>query len=322
MAGLDIAERRLPQDGGIHVLMDGRPIDLRVSTLAGQFGEKVVVRIIDNQAVLVNLEKLGLSYEMLKQWRKAVESPNGIVLVTGPTGSGKSTTLYSVLNELNNDAVNLCTVEDPVEFNMKGINQFQVNDKINFSFASALRSLLRQDPDIIMVGEVRDEETARIAVQAALTGHLVFSTLHTNHAPGAVTRLVNIGVEPYLVSAALEAVMAQRLVRKICTFCKEPVDPPANIRRAVERLAGPVETFYQGAGCQKCRNSGYSGRLGIYELLVPNEEFREQMIKDPSPGELYNAAAEHGMITLRQDGMEKVKAGITTVEEVIRVTAA
>ena len=322
MAGLDIAERRLPQDGGIHVLMDGRPIDLRVSTLTGQFGEKVVIRIIDNRAVLVNLEKLGFSYEMLKQWRKATLSPNGIVLVTGPTGSGKSTTLYSVLSELNNDTVNICTVEDPVEFNMKGINQFQVNEKIGFKFASALRSLLRQDPDVIMVGEIRDEETALIAVQAALTGHLVFSTLHTNHAPGAVTRLVNVGVEPYLVSAALEAVLAQRLVRKICTNCKESFDPPVNIRRTVERLAGDVETFYRGAGCPKCRNSGYSGRLGIYELLVPNDALRERMLVDTSPTALYQAAVECGMITLRQDGMDKVKAGITTVEEVLRVTAA
>ena len=322
MAGLDIAERRLPQDGGIHVLMAGRPIDLRVSTLAGQFGEKVVIRVIDNRSVLVNLEQLGFSYEMLKQWRKVITAPNGIMLVTGPTGSGKSTTLYSVLKELNSDQINICTVEDPVEFNLKHINQFQVHEKIGFSFASALRSLLRQDPDIIMVGEIRDEETAAIAVQAALTGHLVLSTLHTNNAPAAVTRLVNIGVEPYLVSAALMAVLAQRLVRKICTDCKEPCDLPSNVRRAVEQIAGEVETFYQGAGCEKCRNSGYRGRLGIYELLIPDEQFQEKMVAGGSLMDLYHTAVEGGMTTLRQDGMQKVKAGITTVEEVFRVTAA
>ena len=322
MAGLDIAERRLPQDGGIHVLMGGRPIDLRVSTLAGQFGEKVVIRVIDNRSVLVNLEKLGFSYDMLKQWRKVITSPNGIMLVTGPTGSGKSTTLYSVLKELNSDEINICTVEDPVEFNLKDINQFQVHEKIGFSFGSALRSLLRQDPDIIMVGEIRDEETAAIAVQAALTGHLVLSTLHTNNAPAAVTRLVNIGVEPYLVSAALMAVLAQRLVRKICTDCKEPYDPPSNVRRAVEQIAGEVETFYHGAGCEKCRKSGYRGRLGIYELLIPDEKFQEKMVMGGSLMDLYRTAVEGGMTTLRQDGMQKVKAGITTVEEVFRVTAA
>jgi len=322
MAGLDIAERRLPQDGGIHVLMDKRPIDLRVSTLAGQFGEKVVVRIIDNRSVLVNLEKLGFSYEMLKGWRKAISAPNGIVLVTGPTGSGKSTTLYSVLKELNDDAVNICTVEDPVEFNLPSINQFQVNERIGFTFAAALRSLLRQDPDIVMVGEIRDEETARIAVQAALTGHLVLSTLHTNNAPGTLSRLVNTGVEPYLISASLVAVLAQRLVRKICTNCKEVFDPPANVRRAVERMTGEVEAFYHGRGCTKCRNSGYSGRIGIYELLIPNDQLREKMVTDTNVTELYNLAVETGMTTLRQDGMEKVKAGITTVEEVFRATAA
>ena len=322
MAGLDIAERRLPQDGGVHVLMHKHPVDLRISTLAGQFGEKAVIRIIDNRSVLVNLEKLGFGYEMLKSWRKAISAPNGIVLVTGPTGSGKSTTLYSVLKELNNDAVNICTVEDPVEFNLPNINQFQVNERIGFTFAGALRSLLRQDPDIIMVGEIRDEETARIAVQASLTGHLVLSTLHTNNAPGTVSRLVNTGVEPYLISASLVAVLAQRLVRKICTNCKEPYDPPANIRRAVERMTGEVEVFYSGRGCTKCRNSGYAGRIGIYELLIPNDEMREKMVTEISVTELYNFAVQTGMITLRQDGMEKVKAGITTVEEVFRVTAA
>ena len=322
MAGLDISERRLPQDGGIHVLMSGRPIDLRVSTLAGQFGEKIVIRIIDNRNVLVNLEKLGFEYEMLKQWRKVIAAPNGIVLVTGPTGSGKSTTLYSVLKELNTDEVNICTVEDPVEFNLPRINQFQVNERIRFSFATALRSLLRQDPDIIMVGEIRDNETARIAVQAALTGHLVLSTLHTNDAAGALTRLLNVGIEPYLVSASLVGTLAQRLVRKICTNCKEPYEPPPNIRRAVERVAGQVETFYRGSGCKKCRNTGFLGRIGIYELLVPTDDMREKFVSEMGSTEILEMARQAGMVSLRTDGMGKVKAGITTVEEVFRVTAA
>ena len=321
MAGLDISERRLPQDGGIHVMMDGRPIDLRVSTITGQFGEKVVIRIIDNRSVLVNLEKLGFAYEMLKDWRKAIEMANGIVLVTGPTGSGKSTTLYSVLRERNTDEVNICTVEDPVEFNLAQVNQFQVNERIGFTFSSALRALLRQDPDIIMIGEIRDQDTAKIAVQAALTGHLVFSTLHTNDAPGAVTRLMNIGIEPYLVAASLNAVLAQRLVRKICTNCKEPYDPPANIRRAVERIAGPVETFYRGVGCSKCRNTGFSGRIGAYELLIPNDAIRDRIAGGAAINELWTLAEEAGITTLRKDGMAKVKAGITTVEEVFRATA-
>ena len=322
MAGLDISERRLPQDGGIHVLMDGRPVDLRVSTLAGKHGEKVVIRIIDNRNILVNLEKLGFDYEMLKQWKKVIAAPNGIILVTGPTGSGKSTTLYSVLKELNSDEVNLCTVEDPIEFNLPGVNQFQVNERIGFTFSTALRSLLRQDPDIIMVGEVRDQETGRIAVQAALTGHLVLSTLHTNDAPGAVARLVNIGIEPYLVAASLNAILAQRLVRKICSSCKEPAEMAPNLRRMVEKAAGPVETFYRGAGCQKCRGSGFSGRIGIYELLVPDEALREKITAAPSVTELRSLAAQTGMVSLRQDGMAKVKAGITTVEEVLTATAA
>ncbi len=321
MASLDIAERRLPQDGGIHILMDNRPIDLRVSTLAGQHGEKVVIRIIDNRTVLVNLEKLGFSYETLKVWRRVIDSPNGIVLVTGPTGSGKSTTLYSVLKELSSDAVNICTVEDPIEFNLSGVNQFQVNEKIGFSFATSLRSLLRQDPDIIMVGEIRDSETARIAVQAALTGHLVLSTLHTNDAPGAITRLLNIGVEPYLISASVVAALGQRLVRKICTNCKEPYEPPANVQRAAERAVGEVDTFYKGSGCNKCRNTGFTGRIGIYELLVPDDEMRDKITSSPSIVELRKLAADAGMVSLRTDGMAKVKAGITTVEEIFRATA-
>ena len=322
MALLDISERRLPQDGGIHVLMEGRPVDLRVSTIKGKSGEKVVIRVIDNTSVLVDLEKLGFGYETLKQWRKAIAAPNGIVLVTGPTGSGKSTTQYSSLNELNNDEVNICTIEDPVEFNLPWVNQFQVNEKIGFSFSAALRSLLRQDPDIIMVGEIRDPETARIAVQAALTGHLVLATLHTNDAPGAITRLLNIGVEPYLVAASVVAVLAQRLVRKICTHCKEPYEPPVNLRRAVEGAEGGVETFYRGSGCTKCRNTGYAGRIGVYELLVPDDDLRDRITATLNVAQLRALAKEAGMVSLLEDGMTKVKAGLTTVEEVLRVAEA
>jgi type IV pilus assembly protein PilB len=321
MSGLDISERRLPQDGGMHVLMEGRPIDLRVSTMPGRSGEKVVIRVIDNRNTLVNLEKLGFSYETLKNFKRAINTPNGIVLVTGPTGSGKSTTLYSVLGEISNDTVNICTVEDPIEFNLAGINQFQVNEKISFTFANALRSLLRQDPDVVMVGEIRDDETATVAVQAALTGHLVFSTLHTNDAPSTLTRLFNIGVEPYLVSASLVAVLAQRLVRKICTYCKEPYEPPVSVRRAVEKICGEVEAFYHGVGCAKCRNTGYSGRIGIFELLVPEDAMRDLITRKPTINELRKAAVECGMEALRADGLDKVKAGVTTVEEVFRVTA-
>ncbi len=322
MAGLDISERRLPQDGGIHVMMESRPIDLRVSTLNGKAGEKVVIRVIDNKSVLVNLEKLGFGYETLKQWRKVITVPNGIVLVTGPTGSGKSTTLYSVLSELAGDEVNICTIEDPIEFNLPWINQFQVNEKIGFTFAGALRAMLRQDPDIVMIGEIRDSETAQIAVQAALTGHMVLATLHTNDAPGAVTRLLNIGLEPYLVAASIEGILAERLVRKICNNCKEPYEPPVNIRRSVEHLVGEVETFYHGAGCGKCRSSGFSGRIGIYELLVPDDALKDAITAAPSVNELRSLAVKSGMVSLRADGMAKVKAGITTVEEIFRATAA
>src|SRR3954462_7725074 len=302
MAGMDISERRLPQDGGIHVLMDKRPIDLRVSTMPGKHGEKVVVRIIDNDKASVNLEKLGFSYDTLKQWRKLIELPNGILLVTGPTGSGKSTPLYASLQEMNADDVNICTVEDPVEYNLAGINQFQVHDKAGFTFANALRALLRQDPDVIMVGEIRDPETAKIAVQASLTGHLVFSTLHTNDAPAAITRLFNIGIEPYLVSASVAGVMAQRLVRKLCQACKEAYEPTINERRQIEKVAGDVEKLYRAKGCARCRNLGYTGRIGIYELFVPNDEILDKISSGASLNDLREAARGTGMKPLKLDG--------------------
>jgi type IV pilus assembly protein PilB len=320
MAGMDISERRLPQDGGIHVMMDKRPIDLRVSTMPGKHGEKVVVRVIDNDKTAVNLEKIGFGYETLKQWRKLINLPNGIVLVTGPTGSGKSTTLYASLAELNADDVNICTIEDPVEYALVGVNQFQVNEKAGFTFASALRSLLRQDPDIIMVGEVRDAETARLATQAALTGHLVLSTLHTNDAPGAVTRLFNLGIEPYLVGATVAGVLAQRLVRKLCPNCREAYDPTPNERRQLERFVTDVQQLYRPKGCPRCNNLGFTGRIGIYELLAPDDAMIERISQGATLNEVRESAKAFGMKTLRADGVEKVKAGITTLEEVYKAT--
>ncbi len=321
MSGMDISERRLPQDGDIHVMLDGRPVDLRVSTMPGKNGEKVVVRIIDSSNAIVNVEKLGFTPEMLKTWRGIVNQPNGVVLVTGPTGSGKSTTLYSALVELNSEEINISTVEDPVEAGIVGINQFQVNEKAGFTFASALRSMLRQDPDVIMVGEVRDTETARIVTQAALTGHLVLSTLHTNDAPSAVTRLINLGVEPYLVAAIVRGVLAQRLVRKICVHCKEPLEVDAITRKAVEHSIGKFETLYHGVGCAKCRNTGYSGRVGIFELFIPSEHVLEAISKGANLHELRTVLGKIKYVNLRQDGLRKAVEGLTTVEEVFYSTA-
>jgi type IV pilus assembly protein PilB len=322
MAGLDIAERRLPQDGGIHVLMSKRPIDLRISTIPCKWGEKVVIRVIDNDRETVNLEKLGFAYDTLKAWRKLIVVPNGILLVTGPTGSGKSTTLYAVLQEINSEDVNICTVEDPIEFNVAGVNQFQVNEKAGFTFANALRAMLRQDPDVLMVGEIRDGETARLATQAALTGHLVLSTLHTNDAAGAVTRLFNLGIEPYLVGATVMGVMAQRLVRKLCQHCKEPYEPTPVERRQMEQLTGesPAQLF-RPRGCPHCRNLGFSGRIGIYELLVPDDQLIERISQGARLNEIRDMARAGGMKSLRCDGMEKVRSGITILDEVFRVTA-
>ena len=321
MASLDISERRLPQDGGIHVLLEGRPIDLRVSTMPEKWGEKAVVRIIDNRNIPVNLDKLGFSYDMLVSYKKVLELPNGISLVTGPTGSGKSTTLYASLAELHKPDINICTVEDPIEFNLSGVNQFQVNDKIGFSFANALRSLLRQDPDVIMVGEVRDAETARIAIQAALTGHMVLSTLHTNDAPSSIVRLINMGIEPYLIAASLRAIVAQRLVRKLCPACREQYEPPVNVRHIVEKSSGPFDSLYRARGCKKCRNTGYSGRIGIYELLIPDPEMLDVVVAGAAIQKLRDLCKDRHIGTLRADGMVKVKAGITTYEEILRATS-
>ncbi len=322
MAGLDIAQRRSPQDGGIHVMVGGRPIDLRVSVMPGSFGEKVVIRILDAKRILFNLETLGFSYDNLRLLKEKIHAPNGIILVTGPTGSGKNTTLYAMLTELNNDEVNICTVEDPIEANVSGINQFEVNEGAGFNFATALRSLLRQDPDIVMIGEVRDNETANIAVQAALTGHLVLSTLHTNDAPAAVTRLVDLGVAPFLIGASLVGVLAQRLVRKICSNCREEYEPAVSIRKMVEKQLNSTSKFYRGVGCKKCRNTGYLGRIAIHELFVPNQEVQELITRNASFKEIREAAIKNGMAPLRLDGLQKAKAGITSVDEVLRVTTS
>jgi len=322
MAGLDIAERRLPQDGGIHVLMEGRPIDLRVSTLPNMYGEKVVIRIIDNSKAMINLETLGFSIDMLKAFRAQLAHPHGLVLVTGPTGSGKSTTLYAALQEINSPQRNVCTVEDPIEYNLKRVNQFQVNEKIGLKFATVLRALLRQDPDVIMVGEVRDEDTARTAVQAALTGHMVLTTLHTNDAVSAVTRLHNIGVESYLIAAAVDAVLAQRLIRKICPHCKVAAKPTPGQKLALDKAGLTAEVLHKGEGCAKCHGTGYLGRIGIYELFIPDDAVRQGISDELPLQELRKLAMNCAMTTLFADGMAKAKSGITTIEEVHRVSAA
>lgn len=318
MASLDISERRLPQDGRIHVMLEGRPIDLRVSTFPMNNGEKTAIRVLDIKSVSPNLEDLGFAEDLLAKYREHITAPNGIVLVTGPTGSGKSTTLYASLNEISSMENNICTVEDPIEFKMPLINQFQVQERVGLSFSKALRTLLRQDPDVIMVGEIRDEETARTAIQAALTGHLVFSTLHTNNAASAVTRLLNMGIEPFLIAAALNMVLAQRLVRRICPKCRQEYDPPRNLRKAVERLGYDIQTYFKGVGCRRCRNSGFSGRIGVHELLVVNDEMRDAITSGATLTAIREIAGRDGMATIGDDGFRKVREGITTVSEVIR----
>ncbi len=320
MGDLDISERRLPQDGRIHVMMESRPIDLRVSTLPCTFGEKVVIRILDNQTISLSLEELGFSAENLVHIDSEIRKTNGIILVTGPTGSGKSTTLYSALRTVSTIEKNVCTVEDPIEFQLSLINQFQVHERIGLTFPTVLRSLLRQDPDILMVGEIRDEETARVAIQAALTGHLVFSTLHTNDACSTVTRLVNMGIESYLLGASLNMILAQRLCRRICPKCKEKYEPSKPMLIAMERMNIPLDEHFRGVGCKRCRNTGFSGRLGIHELLVIDDELREIITNNPTIDCIRAHACKNNMLTLRFDGFRKVKEGLTTIEEVFRVS--
>ena len=322
MANLDIAERRLPQDGRIELTVGGHPVDLRVSVLPTLFGESVVMRVLDRGVVSLNLEKLGMPADMLRRFRQMIHRPNGIVLVTGPTGSGKTTTLYSALSELNTIEEKLITTEDPVEYDIEGIVQVPIDTEIGNTFAACLRAILRQDPDRILVGEIRDVETAEIAVQAALTGHMVFSTLHTNDSPATVTRLRDMGVPPFLITATVEAILAQRLVRRICTNCKEEIVPDAqmlaDLELTTEQAVG--KKFYRGRGCEKCNNSGYKGRLGIYELLIMTDELRDMVIRNASTEELREVARRGGMVTLRDSGMIGMFDGLTTAEEVIRET--
>ncbi len=326
MSDMDISERRIPQDGRIKANIRGEVYDFRVSTLPGVFGEKVVLRILGRGSISLTLESLGFSEHNYERYLKMLKTPYGIILVTGPTGSGKSTTLYASLNMINSPDINIITVEDPVEYQLPGIHQVQVNPKAGLTFASALRSILRQDPDVVLVGEIRDEETARIAIQAALTGHLVLSTLHTNDAPSAVTRLIDMGIEPFLISSSLLGAVAQRLVRTICPNCKAPYEPTKEEIEAIKVTLGDIDlsniTFYKGKGCPKCNGKGYKGRTAIHEIMLMNDEIRELVLRKASRETIKEVARKYGMVTLREDGMQKVLKGITTVEEVMRVTAA
>ncbi|MGH3443446.1 MAG: type IV-A pilus assembly ATPase PilB [Nitriliruptorales bacterium] len=322
MAELDIAERRIPQDGRIGLVIGGKPIDLRVSTLPTVYGEKVVMRILDKSSVLLELKDLGFLPGNFDRFEYSYRKPYGMILVTGPTGSGKSTTLYATLNILNQPEVNIITTEDPVEYRLNGINQVQVNVKAGLTFASALRSILRQDPDIVLVGETRDRETAQIAIEAALTGHLVLTTLHTNDAPSAVVRLTEMGIEPFLVGSAVDAVLAQRLARRLCSRCKEPYTPTeATLREAgfaEDIVADPPEIF-RAAGCSACGNTGYRGRLAIHEVMSVTEEIERLTVERASSEEIKRVAVSQGMLTLRADGLAKVLLGDTTIEEIGRV---
>ncbi|MFA4044040.1 MAG: hypothetical protein HZRFUVUK_000823 [Candidatus Fervidibacterota bacterium] len=323
MANLDITERRKPQDGRIRIRVLGREIDLRVSIIPTMFGESVVLRILDKSSALLTLEQLGMMPDDLSRFEKVIQAPYGILLATGPTGSGKTTTLYAAIQKLYTPELKFITIEDPVEYQIDGVNQIQVNPQVGVTFANALRSILRHDPDIIMVGEIRDRETAEIAIHAALTGHLVFSTLHTNDAPGAITRLLEMGMEPFLVASALQGVLAQRLVRKICPHCITEYEPGEALREMLV-MEGFDEAkdckFYYGVGCKECRYTGYFGRTGIFELLIMDETIRELVMRKAPANEIRQVAIERGMHTLRQDGLRKVILGITTLEEVERVT--
>ena len=322
MAELDIAERRLPQDGRIELNVGGNPVDLRVSVLPTMFGESVVMRILDRTVVQLDLNKIGFDPNTLARFRDMIRRPNGIVLVTGPTGSGKTTTLYSALNELNDIETKIITTEDPIEYDIEGLVQVPVNADIDVTFANVLRAILRHDPDVILVGEIRDYETAEIAVQSALTGHIVFSTLHTNDAPTAVTRLRDMGVPPFLITATVEAILAQRLVRKICVECRTQFEPSDEL---LLELQLPIEQarkykFYYGKGCQRCNNSGYKGRTGIYELMDITDDIRDMITSDASIDDMRNMARTQGMTTLREAGLKLIFDGVTTIDEVVRET--
>ncbi len=321
MAGLNIAEKRLPQDGRIGIKISGQDVDIRVSAIPTAHGERLVLRLLDKTHLLLSLEELGLDANKLKQMGQLIRMSHGILLVTGPTGSGKTTTLYAALNTINSPDKNIITIEDPIEYQLKGIGQMQVNPKIGLTFANGLRSILRQDPDVIMVGEIRDVETAEIAIHASLTGHLVFSTLHTNDSAGAITRLLDMGIEPFLVSSSVVAIIAQRLIRMICSDCRASYSPP---QEELEKLGlgsknGKGKTFYRGRGCTSCMNTGYRGRTGIYEILVLDDEIRNLLLSKTDANTIKNRAVEKGMTTLKQDGATKVMRGVTTTEEILRV---
>ena len=322
MAKMNIAEKRLPQDGRFEVKIGDQSIDLRVSTIPTAFGERVVLRLLNKSGSLLELTDLGLSPARLKLIKKLVASPNGIILVTGPTGSGKTTTLYAILQSINKPDINIITIEDPVEYQIKGISQIQVNPKIDLTFARGLRSIVRQDPDVILVGEIRDKETAEIAVQSALTGHLVFSTLHTNDSASAITRLVDMGVEPFLISSSVLAVAAQRLVRVLCPKCKKTYQPSAIYLKSIGIAPEHFNEsrIYKAVGCEKCITTGYKGRLGIFEIMVLNEHLKGLILETFDSNRIKNEAAKQKMVSLRQDGIAKVLKGITTMEEVLRVT--
>ena len=321
MANLNIAEKRLPQDGRIRIKTAGRDVDIRVSTIPIRHGERVVLRILEQGTLLLPLTSIGFDRQDLDTLTNLIQLTNGIVLVTGPTGAGKTTTLYAILNTINSPDKNIITIEDPVEYQLKGIGQIQVNPRIELTFASGLRSILRQDPDVILIGEIRDLETAEIAIQASLTGHLVFSTLHTNDAPSAITRLVDMGVEPFLISTSLKAVLAQRLVRKICPECREPYQPEKNEMARLGLTTDDLKqgTLFRGKGCPQCLNTGYKGRQGIYELLVVDETIAQMIDRRAQAAEIRQKAKSRGMYSLLEDGKRKVLAGITTSDEVLRV---
>ncbi|HYY06669.1 MAG TPA: type II secretion system ATPase GspE [Candidatus Limnocylindria bacterium] len=320
MAKLNIAERRLPQDGRIKLRLMGREIDLRVSTLPTLYGESVVLRILDRSSIVVNLESLGFPEDALDEFGKLITKPYGMILVTGPTGSGKTTTLYGALDKINSPDKKIITIEDPVEYQLFGVNQIHVKPQIGLTFANGLRSIVRQDPDVIMVGEIRDAETAEIAIQAALTGHLVFSTLHTNDAAGAVSRLLEMGVEDYLLASSLLGVLAQRLVRRVCEKCRQPAELTTEVLHEIGGESGEHVQVFDGQGCEECARTGYRGRSGIFELLQVTDAIRQLILKRSSADIIRDAAIRQGMRTLREDGLAKAAAGITTIEEVLRVT--
>lgn len=321
MSGLNIAEKRLPQDGGMRIKIAGKDVDIRVSIVPTAFGERIVLRLLYRESALLPLEEIGFSGDILERFKEIITRPHGIILVTGPTGSGKTTTLYAALSKINSPDKNIITIEDPIEYQIKGIGQIQVNSKINLTFAAGLRSVLRQDPDVILVGEIRDSETAEIAIQAALTGHLVFSTLHTNDAAGAITRLLDMKIEPFLISSSVMAILAQRLVRVLCRECREPYQLTAIEMNELEIEADAAgRTVFRAKGCSACFNTGYFGRTAIYEMLVMDDDIRQLVMKNADAATIKAAAMEKGMRTLRQDGADKVLAGITAVEEVVRVT--